>query len=143
MRNRYVLLADVAMFFVAVCGAFGFRFNWSSSEMAGIHSDAVAALVLKPLVFYGFGMYRRFWRYATIDDMLALVIANAAASVAMAGAVWAALYLGSIHEFSRSVVAADWVLALFAEPARAGVDPRGQRVAEQGPAQRRSRQQPS
>jgi FlaA1/EpsC-like NDP-sugar epimerase len=115
MRNRYVLLADVAMFLIAVCGAFGFRFDWYFfRDRPEFIPYAVAALVLKPVVFYGFGMYRRFWRYATIDDMLALVIANAAASAAMAGTVWAALSLDVIHEFSRSVVAADWLLALFA-----------------------------
>ena len=115
MRNRYVLLADLAMFFVAVCGSFGFRFDWyffrTRQEFIPY---LVSALVLKPIAFYGFGMYRRFWRYATIDDMLALALANSAGSVAMAAVVWAGLYLGAIREFSRSVVAADWLLALVA-----------------------------
>jgi FlaA1/EpsC-like NDP-sugar epimerase len=115
MRNRYVLVADVAMFLVAVCGAFGFRFDWYFfRDRLEFVPYAIAALVLKPLVFYGFGMYRRFWRYATIDDMLALVIANSAASVAMAVFVSGALFIGRIHEFSRSVIFADWLLALFA-----------------------------
>jgi FlaA1/EpsC-like NDP-sugar epimerase len=118
MRNRYVLLADLAMFFVAVCGSFGFRFDWyffrTRQEFIPY---LVSALVLKPIAFYGFGMYRRFWRYATIDDMLALALANSAGSVAVAAVVWAGLYLGAIREFSRSVVAADWLLALVATAA--------------------------
>jgi FlaA1/EpsC-like NDP-sugar epimerase len=115
MRNRYVLLADQAMFVVAVCGAFGFRFDWYFFKTRPEFVPyVVAALLLKPVVFHGFGMYRRFWRYATIDDMLALALANSAGSVAMAGVVWAGLYLGAIREFSRSVVAADWLLALVA-----------------------------
>ena len=58
MRNRYVLLADVAMFFVAVCGAFGSRFDWDFfRDRPEFIPYAVAALVLKPLVFYGFGMF--------------------------------------------------------------------------------------
>ncbi len=115
MRNRYVLLADEAMFVVAVCGAFGFRFDWYFFKTRPEFVPyLVAALLLKPAVFYGFGMYRRFWRYATIDDMLALALANSAGCVAMAGVVWAGLYVGAIREFSRSVVAADWLLALVA-----------------------------
>jgi FlaA1/EpsC-like NDP-sugar epimerase len=115
MRNRYVLLADLAMFFVAVCGAFGFRFDWYFFRTRPEFIPyLVGALVLKPVAFYGFGMYRRFWRYATIDDMLALALANSAGSVAMAAVVWAGLYQGAIREFSRSVVAADWLLALVA-----------------------------
>src|SRR6516162_11459891 len=115
MRNRYVLLADLAMFVVAVCGAFGFRFDWYFFRTRPEFMPyLVTAVLLKPFVFYGFGMYRRFWRYATIDDMLALSLANSAASVAMAGVVSAGLYLGATREFSRSVLAADWLLALVA-----------------------------
>ena len=115
MRNRYVLLADVAMFVVAVCGAFGFRFDWYFFQNRPEFMPYVAATVLiKPVVFYAFGMYRRFWRYTSIDDMLALVIADSAASVAMAGFVSGAIVFGRIHEFSRSVIFADWLLALCA-----------------------------
>jgi FlaA1/EpsC-like NDP-sugar epimerase len=115
MRNRYILLADLAMFVVAVCGAFGFRFDWYFFRTRPEFMPyLVTAVLLKPFVFYGFGMYRRFWRYATIDDMLALSLANSAASVAMAGVVSAGLYLGATREFSRSVLAADWLLALVA-----------------------------
>ncbi len=115
MRNRYVLLADLAMFVVAVCGAFGFRFDWyffrTRPEFVPY---LLAALLLKPVVFHSFGMYRRLWRYATIDDMLALTIANSAASVAMTAVVLVGLYLSTIREFSRSVVVADWLLSLVA-----------------------------
>jgi FlaA1/EpsC-like NDP-sugar epimerase len=88
------------MFVVVICAACGFRFDWYFFKTRPEFVPyVVAALLVKPAVFHGFGMYRRFWRYATIDDMLALALANSAASVAMAGVVWAGLYLGAVREF--------------------------------------------
>ena len=64
------------------------------------------------MVFYLFGMYKRFWRYATVDDVVALMIANSAASVAMAAFVSLAIFaFGFMVEFSRSVLVVDWILA--------------------------------
>ena len=113
MRNRYVLLADLFAFALAACGAFGLRFDWYFFERrAEFLPFVVSAPIVKAVVFYFFGMYRRFWRYATIEDLLAMMIAGSAASVAMTVLIVAGLVSGYVYEFSRSVVAADWVLTL-------------------------------
>ena len=113
MRNRYVLLADAAAFLVGVCGAFGVRFDWYFfRHRPEFVPYLLAAPVIKVAVFHAFGMYRRFWRYASVQDVTALCIANSAASVAMAIFVSLGIYRGFIYEFSRSVLIADWVLAL-------------------------------
>ena len=124
MRNRYVLLADLVVFTVAACGAFGMRFDWYFFQNRPEFVPYVlAAPVLKVIVFYLLGMYKRFWRYATIDDLVALMIAGSAASVVMAAFVSAGIFLfGFIQEFSRSVLFADWVLSVCAAAAiRLGV----------------------
>ena len=113
MKNRYVLLADLAVFVFAVFGAFGLRFDWYFfTNRPEFQPYVLAAPPIKVLVFYLFGMYKRFWRYATVDDVVALMIANSAASVAMAAFVSLAIFaFGFMVEFSRSVLVADWILA--------------------------------
>jgi len=113
MRNRYVLLADALAFLIAVCGAFGLRFDWYFfRDRPEFLVYLIAAPIIKVPMFYAFGIYRRFWRYASIDDLMALGIADSAASVAMAVFVSLAIYRGFVYEFSRAVVIADWLLAL-------------------------------
>jgi FlaA1/EpsC-like NDP-sugar epimerase len=114
MRNRYVLLVDFAVFTVAVCGAFGLRFDWyffvNRPEFVPY---VLAAPVIKVAVLYVFGMYARFWKYVTVDDLVALMVAGTTASVMMAIYVSAAIWIfGLMTEFSRSVLFADWVLSL-------------------------------
>jgi len=113
MRNRFVLLLDIVAFAVAVCGAFGLRFDWFFFRTRPEFVPYVlAAPAIKALIFFAFGMYRRFWRYASVNDLLALCFADSAASVAMAGFVSVGIYRGFIYEFSRSVLIADWMLCL-------------------------------
>jgi FlaA1/EpsC-like NDP-sugar epimerase len=113
MRNRYVLLADLAACAVAVCGAFALRFDlFFLKTRPEFLPYVIAAPLIKPLVFYAFGMYRRFWRYASVNDLLALCFANTAASSAMAICVALGIYRGLIAEFSRSVLIADWLMCL-------------------------------
>ena len=113
MRNRYILLADLFVFAVAACGAFGLRFDWYFFQTrAEFVPYVIGAPLLKIAVFFIFGMYGRFWRYATVDDVVALMMANLAASVATAAFVSAGIFVfGFIVEFSRSVFVADWVLS--------------------------------
>lgn len=115
MRNRYVLLADLFAFLMAACAAFGVRFDWYFFQhRPEFASFALVGMPVKATVFYAFGMYGRFWRYATIDDMVALAIASTVASVAMAVFVSAELLAGYIGEFSRAVFVADWLFTLSA-----------------------------
>ena len=113
MRNRYVLLADLPAIAVAACAAFGLRFDvFFLQNRPEFLPFLVAALLVKPLVFYWFGMYQRFWRYATIQDLIALGFANCAGAVAMGVFVAVQTYLGHITEFSRAVLVADWLFCI-------------------------------
>src|SRR5919106_873026 len=108
MRNRYVLLADVVVFALAACGAFGLRFDWYFFQnRPEFVAYVVAAPVIKAAVFYLFGMYGRFWRYATVDDVVALMITSSAASIAAGIYISAGIFIFDfISEFSRSVFVA-------------------------------------
>ena len=113
MRNRYILLADLPLIAVAAFGAFVLRFDWLFVRYRPeFVSFLIAALLIKPVVFYLFGMYTRYWRYATATDLLAVSLAVSAGSVAMALYVAVERAAGYVGEFSRSVLFIDWLLSM-------------------------------
>jgi len=116
MRNRFVLVADLFAIAVAAIGAFVLRFDWYFlSHRPEFSSFIGSALLIKPAVFYVFGLYRRYWRYISIQDVNTLVLANAAALVAMALFVTVAVpvHLFNVIEFSRAVVVLDGILTFL------------------------------
>ena len=115
MRNRYVFLIDVVAISSAAFGAFVLRFDWWFFQYRPeFPVFLAAALVIKPAIFFGFGMYRRYWRYATVRDLNAVVFASGAAAVATSLFVGLALPFGLILEFSRAVLVIDSLLTLLA-----------------------------
>lgn len=112
MKNRYVLLADLPLIGLAAWGAFTARFDWrffdSRPEFVPY---LLAAIIIKPIVFWALGMYRRYWRYTSTQDLAVVFTAVSASSLAMAILVAVGLRT-VIDEFSRVVVINDWVLTL-------------------------------
>lgn len=114
MRNRYVLLADICLIPIVAFAAFALRFDWVFYTLRHEFLPYVAAaLVIKPTVFYFFGMYRRYWRYASVQDLMALLLAVSASIVAMGMYVTGMIY-GSHFEFSRAVLLLDGLLTFLA-----------------------------
>ena len=116
MRNRYVLAADLAAIALSVVGAFVLRLDWffgrQPEETQAFQFFLASALFVKPLVFYGFGLYRRYWQYAGVRDLVVVILAVSAASAAAAFAVAVALMAGIVPFFPRSIPAIDWLLTL-------------------------------
>jgi FlaA1/EpsC-like NDP-sugar epimerase len=113
MRNRYILVIDLPLIAIAAFGAFALRFDWLfASYRPEFFSFVVAALAIKPVVFYIFGMYTRYWRYATANDLLAVSLAVSAASVVMAAYVGVGRAFGVVGDFSRPVLLIDWLLSM-------------------------------
>jgi FlaA1/EpsC-like NDP-sugar epimerase len=115
MRNRYVLGCDCVAFALACYGAFALRFDL----LAPRYRDEflpflVASLLVKPFIFYGMGMYRRFWRYASLQDLLALIVAVSTGSVVLSVVIGGATVSRVLFEFSRAVIVNDWLLTIFA-----------------------------
>lgn len=113
MRNRYVLFLDIVAVALAAFGAFTLRFDWLFTEYRPLFTPyLIAALVLKPIIFLSFGLYRRYWRYASVSDVLALVLAVSFAGFAMAAFVIAGLYVHLFWWYSRSIPMIDALLTL-------------------------------
>lgn len=116
MRNRYILLADVCLIPIVVWAAFVLRFDLRFYvERHEFLLFVAAALVIKPTVFYFFGMYRRYWRYASIQDLIALLVAVSASSVGMGMFVAGMMiYRPNLYFYSRAVVLLDGLLMFVA-----------------------------
>ncbi len=77
------------------------------------------AMVIKPLVYYRFGLYRRVWAYASVQELRLIILAVTTASLLLAVGIillWPlGIFRGPIfYAFPRSVLAIDWLLSLLA-----------------------------
>ena len=113
MRNRYVLLGDLPLIAIAAFGAFALRFDWLFLHYRPEFVPfLLLVLVTKPLIFFAFGMYTRYWRYATANDLLTVWLAVFTASLVMTVCVGVGRALDVTGDFSRPVLLIDWLLTL-------------------------------
>ncbi len=95
VRNRYFFTADVLLLPLAVYLSFVIRLD--SFELGdfwnGFLVVALLSLTITPLVFRWAGVYARYWRYASIDEMLLLASAVISANVLIG---LAALAVGAV-----------------------------------------------
>lgn len=115
MRNRHVFLADTILAPIVALAAFALRFDLGFySERREVVPFAVAALVIKPTVFYFLGMYRRYWQYFSVPDLMSVLLASSASFIAMGTFVVFWMIEHPELEFSRSVLLLDGLLTALA-----------------------------
>lgn len=114
MRNRYVFLADACLMPIAAFAAFALRFDWRFYyDREEFFLYVAAVTIIKPIVLYRFGLYHKYWRYASVPDLIAVVLASAASMVAMGMLVAGWLLYDPLLEFSRAVLFIDALLTLL------------------------------
>jgi FlaA1/EpsC-like NDP-sugar epimerase len=74
-RGRHLFVYDLAAVAMSILAAFGLRFDANDvlARLAPYMPAALLPLLVMPPVFVGFGLYRREWRYASVNEMFALV----------------------------------------------------------------------
>ncbi len=116
-RNRTVLAGDILFIFVCVLGSFVLRVPLGARLFDfryQILTMLIVALVIKPLVYYQFGLYRRLWAYASIRELKLIAIAVTTASIIVSIIVSLVSTLMVAKDFSRLVLVIDWILSLLA-----------------------------
>lgn len=116
IRNRFLLLADLFLIATGVLASFALRLDLGPLFVSYLpHAWAMigVALVIKPAVYYLFGLYRRYWAYASIREMLTISLATAAASSGVAVVMILLIVSGALRNFPRSVLGIDWLFSLF------------------------------
>ena len=113
MRNRYILLCDIPIVAIAAYAAFALRFDWFfPRHRPEFLPFFIAAILIKPALFVALGMYSRLWRYASVKDLMAVLVAVTVSSVALSALVAFGTISGYLAEFSRAVLVIDWLLTL-------------------------------
>ncbi len=116
VRNRYLLLLDLILIVAAVFGAMALRFELGplffyylpfAYWMLGV------SLVLKPLFFYLFSMYRRMWVYASIRELRLVAVGVTASSIVVAAVLVILASQKLFIGFPRSVLIIDWLLSII------------------------------
>jgi FlaA1/EpsC-like NDP-sugar epimerase len=110
-------VGDLLFIFVCVLGSFMLRvplgarlfdFRYQILVMIGV------ALIIKPFVYYKFGLYRRLWAYASIHELILIAIAVTTASIIVSIIVSLISTFFVAKDFSRLVLVIDWLLSLLA-----------------------------
>jgi FlaA1/EpsC-like NDP-sugar epimerase len=116
VRNRYFVLADLLLTSLSATLGFAIRLDvplfWSHLSLCV--SFVLMAMAIKPPVYYFLGLYRRYWRYASVHEAVGILGATALSSAILAVLVLGLfLPLGWFNRFPRSALVIDWLLSLF------------------------------
>ena len=115
IRNRFVLIGDIALIVVSVLGSFALRLNVEELPFyfpAVLLMSAVALLIKIPVYFF-FGLYRRLWIYASTGELRLITVAVTTASVLTSGVMALLIVTRNVYPgMPRSALGIDWLLSL-------------------------------
>jgi len=116
VRNRFVLIGDIALIIISVLGSFALRLDVGQLPFyfpAAILMCVVALAIKIPTYFF-FGLYRRLWIYASTGELRLITVAVTTATVLTSG-VMAVLYVtGNVYPgMPRSALGIDWLISLI------------------------------
>ena len=117
MRNRHLFLLDVVLLAVIPTLALTMRVDsadWVASYVPTLIRFTILALIIKLVVFFMFSLYRRYWRYASVDELVSIILAVGSATLIVAGVFFGAAILGrdTAQSLPRSVPFIDGLLTL-------------------------------
>jgi FlaA1/EpsC-like NDP-sugar epimerase len=116
VRNRFVLIGDLALIIVSVLGSFALRLDVTQLPFyfPAALIMCVVALVIKIPVYFSFGLYRRLWMYASTNELRQITFAVTTASVLTSGVMLLLISFGWIQPgMPRSALGIDWLISLI------------------------------
>ena len=119
IRGRHLLLIDLVVVTLAAVAAFVIRYEALVNIGPYISHNAlffVAVLIVRPSVYYLFGLYRYWWRYASVAELITIVEAVTVGSLVVTALMFGFLapQVSGVRVFSRSVLLLEWMLNLLA-----------------------------
>lgn len=115
IRNRYLLVGDVFLSLVSVLASYMIRLElfaiFDTYKISLLWMLGIVILV-KPIVYYFFGIYRRLWRYASIRELVLIIMAVTTSSIIVSAIMITLFATGMFVGFPRSVLIIDWLLSI-------------------------------
>ncbi len=115
--NRLLFIGDLVLIIASVFGSFALRLELGPVFVFYLPQAVtmmVVALLVKPVVYYFFGLYSRVWAYASTRELKIITAAVSIASAIVALIITLLITLQYFQGFPRSVLAIDWLLSLLA-----------------------------
>lgn len=115
IRNRFMLIGDIALVIVSVLGSFALRLDVGELPFyfPAVLLMSGVALAIKIPTYYFFGLYRRLWIYASTGELRLITAAVTTASVLVSGAMLLLISAGMVLPgMPRSSLGIDWLLSL-------------------------------
>ncbi len=101
IRIISLVIIDAVILNLSLCLALLIKFDTAVPQQYFVYilSNALAVTALQLVIFYLFGLYRSLWEYASIEEMMQIIMATAAASALgfAAGLITGDLYPISIY----------------------------------------------
>ena len=116
IRNRYLLIGDLILIVVSILGSYVLRLELNTQivlYLPSMYWMLGLSILIKPFVYYLFGMYRRMWAYASIQELKLIVVAVTTASIPVSLGIFSAWSLGAFTGFPRSIPFIDWILSII------------------------------
>ena len=116
LRNKYLLIGDLFFIAVSILGSYALRLELGAQFFQYLPSAywmLGISLILKPIIYFIFGLYRRMWMYASIQELKLIITAVTAASAVVSVLMISFLSLGVFVGLPRTVLALDWILSIL------------------------------
>lgn len=116
IRNRYILLGDLIFIVISAVAAYILRL-----ELVEVFSNYYLsllwmcglALLIKPIVYYLMGLYRRMWIYASMRELRLIIFSVTLASVLVSLIMLILFENRFFISFPRSVLVIDWIQSII------------------------------
>ena len=116
LRNRHVFIVDILIIPISILVAYILRlelFEIFDTYLYSLLWMIGVSLIIKPITYYLFGLYRRMWVYASVPEIKLIFFAVTTASLLVSALMYFILYGNVFYSFPRSVPIIDWVLSLL------------------------------
>ena len=116
IRVRYLLMVDIFLTIVSILASYILRLELVAvfpTYTASVLWMIGLSILIKPIIYYFFGMYRRVWRYASMRELMMVLTATTVASMAIAALMISLFALNAFRGFPRSVLIIDWLMSVL------------------------------
>ena len=116
LRNRYVFVFDLLMIPISIIFSYLLRCEFDRPLLKPFLESMYwligLSVIIKPFIYYQFGLYRRLWIYASVEEMRIILAAVTCSSIAATLLMFTLYFFKVFVGFPRSVLIIDWLISL-------------------------------